>query len=138
MPEEEWLSRTPKYVEHLKEVGVPPENIERNRINTNKIVEMGLGDTLSDHFHHEARNAFSPFTIEGVDVEFNQVDFDRLRQRLLNVRKATEWFKDEGPLSKQQIADFLDEAEKQGEWDIPTARRVRQMAQPLFDKFSKE
>lgn len=99
---------------------------------------MGLGDTLSDHFHHEAKNAFSPFTIEDVDVEFNQADFDRLRQRLLNVRKSTEWFKEEGPLSKQEISDFLDKAEKQGEWNIPTARRVRQMAQPLFDKFPKE
>lgn len=137
MSEGEWLSRTPKYVEHLKEVGVPPENIEKNRINTNKMVEGGLDDTLSGHFHHEARNALAPFTIEGVDVEFSQADFDRLRQRLLNVRNATEWFKEEGPLSKQEIADFLDKAEQEGEWDIPTARRIKQMAKSLFGKFSK-
>lgn len=138
MSEGEWLSRTPQYVKHLQEVGVPPEKIGRIRINTNKIVEMGLGDTLSDHFHHEAKNAFSPFTIEGVEVEFGQADFNRLRQRLLKVRNATEWFKEEGPLSKQEILDFLDEAERQGEWDIPTAQSVRRLAQPLFDKFPKE
>ena len=125
-------------MKHLQEVGVPPEKIERTRINTNKLVGMGVDDTFSDHFHHEARNALGPFTIEGVDVEFDSADFDRLRQRLLKVRNAMEWFKEEGPLSKQEISEFLDRAEEQGEWDIPTARRIKQIAQPLFDKFKKE
>ena len=138
MSEGEWLSRTPEYVKHLRKVGVPPEKIEKTRVNTNTLVKMGVGDTFSDHFHHEARNAFNPFTIEGVDVEFDSADFNRLRLRLLKVRNATEWFKEEGPLSKQEILDFLDETEKQGEWDIPTARRVKQLAQPLFDRFPKK
>lgn len=132
------MSRTPEFVKHLKDSGTTPQEIERMRGNVNKMVGIGMGDTLSDHFHHEARNAFAPFTIEGVDVEFNQADFDGLRQRLLNVRNATGWFKEEGPLSKQEITDFLDKVEQQGEWDIPIARRIKQMAQPLFDKFPKE
>ena len=137
MSEGEWVSRTSEYVKHLQEVGVPLQRIEKTRINTNTLVKMGLDDTLSSHFHHEARNAFGPLTIDVPGVEFDSADFKRLRQRLLNVKNATEWFKEDGPLSRQEIVDFLDEAEKQGEWDIPTARRVRQMVQPLFDKFPK-